>query len=193
MSTFSRRVVIFSIISILSTVLLPELSVKHAQAAYASNGNLTFYVTPLRTKKVDKPELPPKPPVAKVVAKVVQPKPKVTKPAVSAKAQLASRQGKVTAHGKIFTVTVTAYSSTVDQTDGNPFITASGSHVHWGTVAANFLPFGTKVRFPDYFGDKVFTIEDRTAARFSNRADIWFPSRGEALQFGKRTLRLEVL
>ena len=58
-------------------------------------------------------------------------------------------------------VLVTAYSSTVDQCDSTPFITASGIHVHNGTVAANFLRFGTKIKFPVLFGDKIFIVEDR--------------------------------
>lgn len=90
-------------------------------------------------------------------------------------------------------VVVTAYSSTPDQTDDSPFITANGTYVYDGIVAANFLPFGAKVRFPDYFGDKVFTVEDRMARRFSNRADIWMESREAALQFGVKRLTIEIL
>lgn len=94
---------------------------------------------------------------------------------------------------KTMKVTVTAYSSTPDQTDSTPFITANGTHVHDGIIAANFLPFGTKVRFPDYSGDKIYTVEDRMHPRFANRADIWFTTRQQAVVFGKRTLQLEVL
>ncbi len=94
--------------------------------------------------------------------------------------------------GTTFRVVVTGYSSTPDQTDASPFITASGTHVHDGTVAVNFLPFGTRVTFPDHAGEKTYSVEDRTAQRFSDRADIWFPSREEALQFGKRTLTMVV-
>ena len=75
--------------------------------------------------------------------------------------------------GTEFDLTVTAYSSTVDQCDSDPFTTASGTTVHDGTVAANFLPFGTLVTFPDYSGDKVYIIEDRTNTKYSSRADIW--------------------
>lgn len=90
-----------------------------------------------------------------------------------------------------FDVIVTAYSSTVDQCDDSPFITASNTHVHDGTIACNFLPFGTKVIFPNKFGDKVFTVEDRM--RDSWKIDIWFETRQEALQFGKRTLEAVVV
>ncbi len=90
-----------------------------------------------------------------------------------------------------FDVIVTAYSSTVDQCDSSPFITASNTHVHDGTIACNFLPFGTKVIFPNQFGNKVFTVEDRM--RDSWKIDIWFETRQEALQFGKRTLEAVIV
>jgi len=89
-------------------------------------------------------------------------------------------------------VTVTAYSSTVDQCDSDPFITASNKYVYDGLVAANFLPFGTKVKLPDYFGNKVFTVDDRMNKKYSSRVDVWFPTREQAKQFGVRYLKLEV-
>lgn len=89
--------------------------------------------------------------------------------------------------------TVTAYSSTPDQTDSTPFITASGSYVRDGIVACNFLRFGTRVRFPDMYGEKVFVVEDRMASYNSHKMDIWFASRDEAWQFGVRQLKVEVL
>lgn len=90
-------------------------------------------------------------------------------------------------------VTVTAYSSTPDQTDDSPFIMASGKHVYDGAVAANFLPFGTAVRFPDLYGDKVFYVEDRMNRRYKDRMDIWMTTRGEARSFGLKHTRVEVL
>lgn len=90
-------------------------------------------------------------------------------------------------------VTVTAYSSTPDQTDSTPFVTANGAYVYDGLVACNFLPFGTKVRFPEYSGDKVFVVEDRMAKKNSHKVDIWMPSRQAALQFGVQQLTVEVL
>ncbi|MFA4818377.1 MAG: hypothetical protein WC621_00885 [Patescibacteria group bacterium] len=93
----------------------------------------------------------------------------------------------------VMKVPVTAYSSTVDQTDDTPFITASGSRVRSGIVAANFLPMGTRIRMPDYFGDKVFVVEDRMHSRFSNRVDVWMETRGEAVDWGVRRLNIEVL
>lgn len=88
---------------------------------------------------------------------------------------------------------VTAYSSTPDQTDSTPFITASGTRVRDGVVAANFLPIGTKVRMPTVYGDKIFIVEDRMNSRYWQRLDIWMETRQEALQFGVRTLPIEII
>jgi len=88
---------------------------------------------------------------------------------------------------------VTAYSSTVDQTDSTPFITASNSHVRDGIVAANFLRFGTKVRFPNIYGDKIFVVEDRMNSKYPHRIDIWMRSREEAKEFGAKIVLIEII
>lgn len=88
-------------------------------------------------------------------------------------------------------VVVTAYSSTVDQCDSSPFITANGTHVHDGTIAANFLKFGTRVKFPSLYGDKIFIVEDRMKSDY--KVDIWFPTRQEAKNFGVKRVEIEIL
>lgn len=90
-------------------------------------------------------------------------------------------------------VLVTAYSSTPDQTDDTPFITAKGTYVRDGIVAANFLPFGTKVRMPEIYGDKIFVVEDRMNRRYWHVVDIWFPDRASALEFGVKRVKIEIL
>ena len=91
-------------------------------------------------------------------------------------------------------VIVTAYSSTIFETDDDPFITASGGYVRDGIVANNLLPFGTKVRLPEIYGDKIFVVEDRMNSRKSNyHFDIWFPNRGDALIFGAKKTYVEIL
>ncbi|MFH0852276.1 MAG: hypothetical protein V1845_01580 [bacterium] len=90
-------------------------------------------------------------------------------------------------------VIVTAYSSTVDQCDATPFITAKGTQVRDGIVAANWLPFGTRVRLPEVYGDKVFVVEDRMAKKNSHKLDVWMETREQALQFGAKRLTIEVL
>jgi len=89
--------------------------------------------------------------------------------------------------------TVTAYSSTTDQTDSSPFITANGKRVKEGVVACNFLTFGTKVKFPELYGNQVFSVEDRMAMKNNHKIDIWLPSRNEAKQFGIQRLKVEIL
>jgi len=91
-------------------------------------------------------------------------------------------------------VVITAYSSTPEETDDTPFITASGKTVADGIIANNMLPLGTKVRIPDLFGDKVFVVEDRMNKRMGDhRFDIWLPSKQLAINFGVKTATLEVL
>ncbi len=90
-------------------------------------------------------------------------------------------------------VTTTAYSSTPDQTDDTPFVTASGTRVRDGVVAANFLSLGTQIRIPELYGDKVFTVEDRMHFRKGYQVDIWFPNKIEALDFGAKITTIEVL
>ncbi|MEK7590158.1 MAG: hypothetical protein AAB454_00430 [Patescibacteria group bacterium] len=96
-------------------------------------------------------------------------------------------------HVKRIEVVLTAYSSTLDQTDDSPFVTASNTRVRDGIVAANFLPFGTKIKIPDLFGDKIFVVEDRMHRRFNDRVDIWFSDRWSARQFGLQKAEIIVL
>lgn len=91
-------------------------------------------------------------------------------------------------------VTVTAYSSTVDQTDSDPFTTASGAKVRDGIIAWNGVPFGTELRLPSHFGDKVFVVKDRLNPRASRyHVDIWMPTREAAKQWGARVVKAELL
>ncbi|OGY58512.1 MAG: hypothetical protein A3C03_00145 [Candidatus Colwellbacteria bacterium RIFCSPHIGHO2_02_FULL_45_17] len=94
---------------------------------------------------------------------------------------------------KFVEVTVTAYSSREGETDNTPYITAAGTTVRTGVVAANWLPLGTQVRIPEIFGDQVFTVEDRMHERNSNKLDVWFPNTSDALRFGVRNTRVEIL
>lgn len=95
---------------------------------------------------------------------------------------------------KHLVVQASAYSSTVDQCDGDPFTTASGERVHDGTIAMNGIAFGTKIRIPDHYGDKIFTVTDRMNAKWGDqRIDIWMTTRDAAMQWGVRTVTIEIL
>jgi 3D (Asp-Asp-Asp) domain-containing protein len=91
------------------------------------------------------------------------------------------------------TVWVTAYTSDPVETSDHPLITASGGMVHDGEVAANFLPFGTRIQIPALFGDKVFTVEDRTSPKFGGRVDIWMPTINQAVNFGIQHAQIVIL
>ena len=82
-------------------------------------------------------------------------------------------------------VILTAYSSSPDETDSTPFTTASGKDTGDGIIASNCLSFGTEVKIPELFGDKVFVVEDRKHFRYScDWLDIWHPTKAEAKKFG---------
>lgn len=117
-------------------------------------------------------------------------------------------------------VFATAYSSDPYQTDSTPCIPAMSFDLceHYlasgleDTIAANFLPLGTKVRFPELYGDKIFTVRDRMNSRYNYdrigyyRIDFYkiesngnggidaSASKQEAIEFGfKRDIKMEVI
>lgn len=112
-------------------------------------------------------------------------------------------------------VIATAYSSDPYQTDATPCIPAMQDFdmcAHFeqngleNTIAANFLPLGTQVRFPDLFGDKVFVVRDRMNARYNGtrRIDFWVGSahpetpdiirkaKRKATGFGVQRVKMEI-
>ena len=85
---------------------------------------------------------------------------------------------------------VTGYSSTVDQCDSTPFITANGERVRVGTIACpRYIPFGSVV----VVDGKIYTCNDRMALKHAHRFDIWFPTRAEAIAWGKQIKEIIVL
>ena len=99
--------------------------------------------------------------------------------------------GEATLHS--LQVIVTAYSSRPEETDGDPFITASGQTVRQGIVANNLFPFGTIIRLPQLFGDEVFIVEDRMHPRQSDyHVDVWFASTEDAIRFGTKKTIAEI-
>ena len=96
------------------------------------------------------------------------------------------------------TVVFTAYNSEVGQCDSTPCITANGfnlcKHDKEDTIAMNGIKMGTKIKIPEYFGDRVFVVRDRMNSRYdSNRGDVWMKDKGDARQFGVRVARVEIL
>lgn len=95
---------------------------------------------------------------------------------------------------KAYVINVTAYAPNPYKPRSARAITADGTRVHEGVISVNFLPFGTKVRFPTLFGDRVFEVHDRMHARYTHRVDIWLSSHDAARQFGiKHGVKMEVI
>ncbi len=95
---------------------------------------------------------------------------------------------------KTIQIVVTAYSSTEDQTDSTPFITASNKRVRDGIIATNGIPFGTKVRIvgvPELAG-VILTVEDRMHKRKVGMADIWMDTTQKAKTFGVKGMNGKV-
>ena len=103
---------------------------------------------------------------------------------------------------KTYWVTVSGYNSEVAQTDDSPFITAKGTYVRDGIVAANSLngtfnvPFGTALKFKNCGSvdpEKIFVVEDRMNTRYQRNVDIWFESKADAISLGRRLCQIEVI
>jgi 3D (Asp-Asp-Asp) domain-containing protein len=116
--------------------------------------------------------------------------------------QQGSKQDAITATGKVSSVDVSSANAAGLST--SPYVatayslrgrTASGRMVSRGLIAADprFLPLGSRVRLdhPGYSGE--YLVADTGGAIRGRRIDIWTPSSGEAMRFGRRTVKLTVL
>lgn len=99
---------------------------------------------------------------------------------------------------RVVKLTLTAYTSTPEQTDGNPCRTASGlnlcDHNEENIIATNYynLPFGTRLKIPELFGDRVFIVQDRMHPKFRYTMDIWMKDRVTAIKFGRKWATVEI-
>ena len=84
------------------------------------------------------------------------------------------------------------YSATAYSLRGK---TASGQSVTRGLIAADprVLPIGTRVRLEAGPWSGEYLVADTGGAIRGRKIDIWTPSSREALQFGRRPVRLTVL
>lgn len=82
-----------------------------------------------------------------------------------------------------------ACKSCCGKSDG---ITASGKKARpYHTIAADtrILPFGTKVRINGH----IYTVEDRGGAIKGKKIDMFFSSHQEALKWGRRKVKVEII
>jgi 3D (Asp-Asp-Asp) domain-containing protein len=73
--------------------------------------------------------------------------------------------------------------------------TASGKNVARGIIAADrrVLPIGTRVRIDAGHYSGEYLVADTGGAVRGRKVDIWVPSNGEAMRFGRRGIKLTVL
>ncbi len=103
---------------------------------------------------------------------------------------------KEAAPRRTYTIPVSAYTSEAAQTDSTPCIAARGfdlcAHNEEDVVAANFLPIGTKLRIPELYGTRVFTVVDRMNERYDRSVDVWMRNKADAKSFGRKRAMIEV-
>jgi 3D (Asp-Asp-Asp) domain-containing protein len=73
--------------------------------------------------------------------------------------------------------------------------TASGLNTIRGIIAADrkLLPLGTRVRLDAGVYSGEYLVADTGGAVRGRKIDIWVPNTGEAMRFGRRTVKLTVL
>lgn len=106
----------------------------------------------------------------------------------------ASQSSSSNSSGKTINAVGTAYNANCKGCSG---ITTSGKPVGNGMIAmADWVPLGTKVRItcPSYPSiNGVYTVEDRGGAIKGNKVDIFMSTYSEAIDFGRRDIKVEIL
>jgi 3D (Asp-Asp-Asp) domain-containing protein len=120
--------------------------------------------------------------------------PKPSKP-VKAPKRPPAPQKTVPPPAQTFEVTAyTAYEESTGKTPGHPAfgITASGRKVQAGVTVAcpPDMPFGTWLEIE---GVGKRRCDDRGGAIRGNRLDIYIPDKADALEFGRRRLKVRIL
>lgn len=96
-------------------------------------------------------------------------------------------------NGRTITMQASSYTSCPSE-NGGYSTTATGKPLSYGVVAVdrNVIPLGTKMKI-EGFGNTVFSAEDVGGAIKGNRLDILMNSKGEALNFGRRSVKVTIL
>lgn len=66
---------------------------------------------------------------------------------------------------------------------------ANGEWTHYGAIASDDLPFGTKVEI----NGEIFVVKDRFGGGYTNAIDIYMPSYEDAIEFGRQYLTVHIL
>lgn len=85
---------------------------------------------------------------------------------------------------------VSAYTAAADETGRGDGLTASGVYAEEGrTVAADHLPFGTRV----IIYDTEYIVQDRFGGGYTDRLDIYMDSKDDAWLWGRKWIVAEVI
>ena len=103
--------------------------------------------------------------------------------------------GEVLTYTDTATIRATAYTHT---DAGCDMITATGTTVHWGTVAVDprYIPYGTRMFIVSNDGEYVYGIavaEDCGGDIKGDRMDLYMPTFNQCMQFGRRTCTIYFL
>lgn len=115
------------------------------------------------------------------------------KTASSGKKVIASRSDKQASRSERSVIfEATAYCSCRKCCGKSDGITASGVRAHKGTIAVDpkVIPLGSRVYIE---GMGYFRAEDTGGVIRGNKLDIWFPTHGEALKFGRKKVRVRII
>ena len=96
--------------------------------------------------------------------------------------------GEILTYYKTDYVTATGYTHT---DAGCDMVTATGTTVHYGTVAVDprFIPYGTRMLILSHDGERYYgiaTAEDCGGAIKRDKMDLYFPTYQECIEFGRR-------
>ncbi|HEX2862935.1 MAG TPA: hypothetical protein VHN99_00075, partial [Deinococcales bacterium] len=156
----------------------PDAALKAALGTPALAGHVINAPGPVPTKPAGTTKVAAKPAPAKPKAVAAKPAPKKwVQPA------------PVPMHRyPTYTLMATAYNSLPNQTDGNPFITATGARTRFGIVALSRdmlrrIPYGSLLRLDDLsgrysgtFANMTFVVEDTMHPSKYQQIDVWFPA-----------------
>ena len=103
--------------------------------------------------------------------------------------------GEVLPYTNTATVRATAYTHT---DEGCDLITATGTTVHWGTVAVDprYIPYGTRMFIMASNGSYIYGIaeaEDCGGDIKGDRMDLYMPTYEQCIQFGRRVCTIYFL
>lgn len=153
------------------------------------------YVNGRETERVVLSQKVTRPPVSEIIGvgtgETAEPE---TKPVIG-DGYITLPTGEVLTYTDTAIIRATAYTHT---DAGCDMVTATGTNVHWGTVAVDprYIPYGTRMFIVSDDGEYVYGIavaEDCGGDIKGDRMDLYMPTYEQCIEFGRRTCTLYFL